>query len=192
MSLAAKRKTALILSVIGLLTSTVARADEPAAPPAPENSPTLVSRVVDHATASVESVQTMLGKALDLIGIRYRRGGTTPETGFDCSGFVNHVFREGLGLYLPHNAKQISKEGEVVGKNELQPGDLVFFNTMRRAFSHVGIYIGEGKFIHAPRAGGQVRIEDMGTKYWAKRFNGARRAEMAVAAPGTAEATTRQ
>ncbi|MDO8931596.1 MAG: C40 family peptidase, partial [Rhodocyclaceae bacterium] len=77
--------------------------------------------------------------------------------------------------YLPHNAKQISKSGEVVAKSELQPGDLVFFNTMRKAFSHVGIYLGDNKFVHAPRVGGTVRIEDMTESYWRKRFNGARR-----------------
>jgi cell wall-associated NlpC family hydrolase len=174
MFVTAKRKAAFALLALGLLSASGARADEPSASPRDE-SPTLVHRVVDHATASVESVQEMLGKALDLIGIRYRRGGTSPETGFDCSGFVNHVFREGLGLYLPHNAKQISKEGEVVSKNDLQPGDLVFFNTMRRAFSHVGIYLGDNKFVHAPRSGGAVRVEDMNESYWKKRFNGARR-----------------
>jgi len=174
MLLATIRKTALALSVVGLLASFGARADESVAA-APDESPTLVHRVVNQATASVASVQDVLGKALDLIGIRYRRGGTSPETGFDCSGFVNHVFKEGLGLYLPHNAKQISKEGEAVSKNELQPGDLVFFNTMRRAFSHVGIYLGDNKFVHAPRSGGAVRVEDMNESYWKKRFNGARR-----------------
>ena len=134
-----------------------------------------VDLVVGQASASVAGMQQTLEKALGLIGIRYRRGGTSPETGFDCSGFVGHVFREGLGLYLPHNAKQISKNGEIVAKNELQPGDLVFFNTMRRAFSHVGIYLGDDKFVHSPRAGGTVRVEDMNNSYWRQRFNGARR-----------------
>jgi cell wall-associated NlpC family hydrolase len=174
MLLAALRKTAIALSVISLLAPLGARADESATIP-PDEPTTLVHRVVDQAANSVASVQEMLGKALDLIGIRYRRGGSSPETGFDCSGFVNHVFREGLGLYLPHNAKQIAKEGEAVSRNDLQPGDLVFFNTMRRAFSHVGIYLGDNKFVHAPRTGGVVRIEDMNESYWKKRFNGARR-----------------
>lgn len=160
--------------IAGLLAGFGAHADEPPANAVPK-SPSLVGLVVDQATASVASVQSTLEKALNLIGIRYRRGGTSPETGFDCSGFVNHVFREGLGLYLPHNARQISTSGEVVDKNELQPGDLVFFNTMRRAFSHVGIYLGDNKFVHAPRAGGTVRVEDMNESYWRKRFNGARR-----------------
>jgi cell wall-associated NlpC family hydrolase len=159
---------------MGLLATFAAHADE-LPPSATGEQPTLVDRVVDHASASVAAVQETLDKALDLIGIRYHRGGTSPETGFDCSGFVSHVFKEGLGLYLPHNAKQISKSGEVVAKGNLQPGDLVFFNTMRRAFSHVGIYLGDNKFIHAPRSGETVRVEDMTESYWRKRFNGARR-----------------
>jgi cell wall-associated NlpC family hydrolase len=85
------------------------------------------------------------------------------------------MYQKTLGLVLPHNAKAQAAATEKIDKNELQPGDLVFFNTLRRAFSHVGIYIGEGKFIHSPRAGGEVRIEDMRESYWVKRFNGARR-----------------
>lgn len=113
-------------------------------------------------------------RALELIGIRYRRGGASPETGFDCSGFVDHVFEE-LGTILPRTAREISKNGETVKKSELQPGDLVFFKTMRHAFSHVGIYLGDNQFIHAPASGGEVRIDDMRLNYWLKRFNGARR-----------------
>jgi len=85
------------------------------------------------------------------------------------------MYENTLGLVLPHNAKAQAASTEKIDKSELQPGDLVFFNTLRRAFSHVGIYIGEGKFIHSPRSGGEVRIEDMRESYWAKRFNGARR-----------------
>ena len=129
---------------------------------------TLLQRATSGASA-------LVGNALELVGIRYRRGGTSPATGFDCSGFVDHVFREGLGLILPHNAKAISNSGEKIAKDELQPGDLVFFNTMRRAFSHVGIYLGDNQFVHAPASGGEVRVEDMSGGYWAKRFSGARR-----------------
>lgn len=145
----------------------------------------LVQQVRDTATEMVVS-------AMNFLGVRYKRGGNNAETGFDCSGFTRYVFENSLGLVLPRRADQQAKDAGLlaVKKDELKPGDLVFFNTMRRAFSHVGIYIGEGKFIHAPRTGGQVRIEDMSSKYWAKRFNGARRAELT--APGTAEATTRQ
>jgi cell wall-associated NlpC family hydrolase len=127
---------------------------------------------VDRATASA---QDAIDQAMGLLGIRYRRGGSSPEAGFDCSGFVSHVFREGLGLILPRNSRELSQSGDEIEKNELQPGDLVFFNTMRRAFSHVGIYLGDNQFVHAPRAGGRVRIEDLRDTYWNKRFNGARR-----------------
>ena len=122
-----------------------------------------------------DRVQRMLDGALGLVGIRYRRGGDSTETGFDCSGFVGFVVLENLGLRLPRTAREISQAGEPVAKTDLVPGDLVFFNTMRRAFSHVGIYIGDNQFVHAPRSGQKVRVEDMRESYWAKRYNGARR-----------------
>jgi cell wall-associated NlpC family hydrolase len=105
------------------------------------------------------------------------------EQGFDCSGFTRYVFEHSLGLVLPRRADEQAQQAGLaqVLRDELKPGDLVFFNTMRRAFSHVGIYVGDGKFIHAPRSGGEVRIEDMRQAYWSKRFNGARRAEVAAA-----------
>jgi cell wall-associated NlpC family hydrolase len=124
---------------------------------------------------ATNGVDTLLGEALGLIGVPYKRGGNSPERGFDCSGFVSHVYERSLGLILPHNAKAMSSEGEKVDKQELQPGDLVFFNTMRRAFSHVGIYVGDGLFVHSPRSGGKVRVEEINDSYWRKRYNGARR-----------------
>ena len=133
-------------------------------------------------------VQTMRDKASDMVlsamnflGVPYRRGGNTAETGFDCSGFTRHVFEMSLGLVLPRRVdEQASAPGLVkVGREELKPGDLVFFNTLKRTFSHVGIYIGDGKFIHSPRAGGAVRIEDMRIAYWQHRFTGARRVDAA-------------
>jgi len=132
---------------------------------------------VDSVRQAGEGMQRLVGGALELVGIRYRRGGNSAETGFDCSGFVVHVFREGLGLLLPRTSREISRTGTAVGKAELAPGDLVFFNTRRNAFSHVGIYLGDNQFVHAPRPGQQVRIEDMRARYWAARFNGARRIE---------------
>jgi cell wall-associated NlpC family hydrolase len=114
-------------------------------------------------------------KALDLLGIRYKRGGSTPENGLDCSGFVRLVFKDALGAELPRTAQEISKMGEHVEVKDLQPGDLVFYNTLRKGFSHVGIYLGDNKFIHSPSAGGQVRVESMDIAYWKKRFNGGRR-----------------
>ncbi|MFT5590177.1 MAG: cell wall-associated NlpC family hydrolase [Bradyrhizobium sp.] len=113
--------------------------------------------------------------ALGLIGIRYRMGGDTAESGLDCSGLVRLVFQEAWGETLPRTALEISRVGEKVDSHDMQPGDLVFYNTLRRGFSHVGIYLGDNKFIHSPSAGGEVRIESMDIGYWKKRFNGARR-----------------
>ncbi|MBC7405725.1 MAG: C40 family peptidase [Cytophaga sp.] len=114
-------------------------------------------------------------KAMDMLGIHYKRGGNTPENGLDCSGFVRYVFKNAVGAELPRTSQEISKIGEQINIKDLQPGDLVFYNTLRRGFSHVGIYLGDNKFIHSPAAGGQVRIESMDIGYWKKRFNGARR-----------------
>jgi cell wall-associated NlpC family hydrolase len=113
--------------------------------------------------------------AMGLLGIRYKFGGTTPEGGLDCSGLVRYIFKEAWDTDLPRTAEEISRVGEHIDKKDLQPGDLVFYNTLRRGFSHVGIYLGDNKFIHSPSAGGHVRIESMDIQYWKKRFNGARR-----------------
>lgn len=114
-------------------------------------------------------------RAMSMIGIRYQYGGTAPETGLDCSGLVRYVFKEVWGANLPRTSEEISQVGQHVDTRDLQPGDLVFYNTLRRSFSHVGIYLGDNKFVHAPSAGGQVRIESMDVGYWKRRFNGARR-----------------
>ncbi|QNP60260.1 C40 family peptidase [Paenacidovorax monticola] len=113
--------------------------------------------------------------AMGFLGVPYRRGGNSAETGFDCSGFVRAMYEQTVGLILPRKASQQATATEVIDKKDLQPGDLVFFNTMRRAFSHVGIYVGDGKFIHSPRSGSEVRVEDMRQAYWQRRFDGARR-----------------
>ena len=114
-------------------------------------------------------------QALSLLGTPYRFGGSSPDAGFDCSGLVRHVFAAVLDRDLPRRAEEISGVGRPVSRAELQPGDLVFFDTLRRAFSHVAIYIGEGRFVHAPARNGRVRIEGLDDRYWASRFNGARR-----------------
>ena len=113
--------------------------------------------------------------ALSFLGVKYRYGGDSARSGFDCSGFVRYVYEETLGTVLPHTAAQQARQGEKITENQLKPGDLVFFNTLRRAFSHVGIYIGNGQFIHAPRSGQTIRVENLDSPYWAKRFDGARR-----------------
>jgi NlpC/P60 family len=132
----------------------------------------LMSQARDRASDMVIS-------AMNFLGVPYRRGGTDANSGFDCSGFTRHIFEKSLGLVLPRRADEQANAGGLISirRDELKPGDLVFFNTLRRTFSHVGIYVGDGKFIHSPRAGGSVRVEDMRMSYWQNRFTGARRVD---------------
>lgn len=157
----------------GLIPNTSATASS--APP--ESS--LVRQVRDTAS-------DMVITAMNFLGVPYKRGGSSQDDGFDCSGFTRHIFEMSLGLVLPRRADdQAGAPGLLqIARDDLKPGDLVFFNTLKRTFSHVGIYIGEGKFIHSPRTGGAVRVEDMRFAYWNTRFTGARR----VDAPGEADA----
>jgi cell wall-associated NlpC family hydrolase len=130
----------------------------------------------NHASAGYfERASELAVQALTLIGVNYKYGSDSPDTGFDCSGLVSHVFQQVAGIVLPRNSQSLSKVGAKIDKSELQPGDLVFFNTRRRAFSHVGIYIGDARFVHAPRPGREVEIVDMHERYWQTRYNGARR-----------------
>ena len=117
----------------------------------------------------------LVGNAMKFLGVRYRYGGTSAETGFDCSGFVRAAFEQTIGRVLPRRAADQAAATQSIAKEDLKPGDLVFFNTMSRAFSHVGIYVGEGKFIHSPRTGSSVRVDNLDGSYWVSRFNGARR-----------------
>ncbi|HET7773181.1 MAG TPA: C40 family peptidase [Burkholderiaceae bacterium] len=150
----------------------------------------------DVATGAAGLASDLVMNAMGLLGVRYRMGGNDADSGLDCSGLVRLVFQQTFGLVLPRRSADISQLGEKVDRKELRPGDLVFFNTLRRAYSHVGIYVGDGKFLHAPSSGGEVRVESMNIPYWDKRFNGARRIEPAEqtataapnAAPGTAAA----
>ncbi|MBI1891824.1 MAG: C40 family peptidase [Burkholderiales bacterium] len=165
--------TALLLS--SLLCAPAARGMEPGNE---EAQPTTMEKIRGFTDRASELAM----RAMGLLGIRYKRGGNTPESGLDCSGFVRYVFKDAWGKELPRTAEEISRVGEKIEAHELQPGDLVFYNTLRHAFSHVGIYLGDNKFIHAPSSGGQVRIESMDLGYWKARFNGARRiSEPAVA-----------
>jgi len=132
---------------------------------------------VDHVSNVANVAGNIVISAMGFLGLPYKRGGSTFDTGFDCSGFVKALYEQSIGRVLPRSAAEQAAQTTKIDKDELQPGDLVFFNTMRRAFSHVGIYIGEGKFIHSPKPGAQVRIEDMNVRYWDKRYNGARRVE---------------
>ena len=143
------------------------------------NSPLMTSvRKTVRDTAS-----DLVMQAMNFLGVPYQRGGNTEQTGFDCSGFTRHIFENSIGLVLPRRAdEQATTAGLLsINRQELKPGDLVFFNTMKRTFSHVGIYVGDDKFIHSPRSGGEVRIEDMRESYWSRRFTGARRADLSAA-----------
>ncbi|PLC07389.1 hydrolase Nlp/P60 [Variovorax sp. RO1] len=122
-----------------------------------------------------ERTSDLVVTAIGFLGVPYRRGGNTAESGFDCSGFVRAMYNQTVGHVLPRRAEEQAAATEKIDRSQLKPGDLVFFNTMRRTFSHVGIYVGEGKFIHSPRSGAQVRVEDMNGSYWQRRFDGARR-----------------
>lgn len=165
---------ARFLSEKGLLNAPVS--SSPAEPPvSPAQTPSFVQQM--RAKASDVASDLVLS-AMHFLGVPYKRGGQSEEAGFDCSGFTRHIFELSLGLVLPRRSEEQAHAPGLlsVKRDELKPGDLVFFNTVRRTFSHVGIYVGEGKFIHSPRTGGEVRIEDMRAAYWTKRYNGARRA----------------
>jgi cell wall-associated NlpC family hydrolase len=169
--------------------------DRSSASAAASNSP-LPSKTIPHANADTmsgvtagsqdtmaksytrDNISELLVYALSLVGVKYQFGGNSAETGFDCSGFVRHVFTQ-LGMrVLPRRAEEMSRVGERVEKDELAPGDLVFYNTLKRPYSHVGIYLGEGRFVHSPSAGRSVEIVNMADNYWLRRYNGARRVSM--------------
>jgi len=135
----------------------------------------LLSRIGEVGNKVEARASELVLNAMAFLGVPYRLGGSSFETGFDCSGFVRAIYEQTAGLILPRRAEQQAAATQKIEKIDLQPGDLVFFNTMRRTFSHVGIYVGNGKFIHSPKPGAEVRVEDMGIAYWAGRFDGARR-----------------
>ncbi|MEI7843019.1 MAG: C40 family peptidase [Gallionellaceae bacterium] len=126
------------------------------------------------SSPSDEKTNDLLLYAMSLADTPYRYGGSNTEDGFDCSGFVGHVYKQTLNISLPRTSAEISREGKAISNNEVQPGDLVFFNTRHRAYSHVGIYVGEGKFIHAPKTGSRIKVDNM-KDYWLSRYSGARR-----------------
>jgi len=161
------------LVFVGLVHSSPAdTADDSASVPITQ----MVLSNMDQVRHSVtETASGLVSNALGFLGVPYKRGGASHTTGFDCSGFVKAVYAQTLGLILPHQAAQQAADSQHINQTDLQPGDLVFFNTMRRAFSHVGIYIGEGKFIHSPKPGDEVRVDNMDESYWRRRFDGARR-----------------
>jgi len=160
--------TALLLAASGLAHAEETALSEPRSEAAASETQT--------GTQAPDKTQDLLLYALSLNGTRYKFGGRSAESGFDCSGFVGYVYDKAAGLSLPRTASAISQAGAQIDKSELQPGDLVFFNTLRRAFSHVGIYLGDNRFIHASSSRrGDVMVSDLSEKYWSKRFDGARR-----------------
>ncbi len=173
-----QQKLLALFVVIGSLQAPLVLAQSATEPEASNRITSVASQLANTVTSSVvDSTESLINNAMQLIGVRYRWGGNTPQSGLDCSGFVRYVFNDTFGFLLPRKSAQMSQVGLEIRKDELRPGDLVFFNTMRHAFSHVGIYVGDNKFIHAPSRGKSIRVDDMTKAYWEKRYNGARRME---------------
>ena len=173
-----QQKLLALFVVIGSLQAPAVLAQSATEPEASNRITSVASQLANTVTSSVvDGTESLINNAMQLIGVRYRWGGNTPQSGLDCSGFVRYVFNDTFGFLLPRKSAQMSQVGLEIRKDELRPGDLVFFNTMRHAFSHVGIYVGDNKFIHAPSKGKSIRVDDMTKAYWEKRYNGARRME---------------
>ncbi len=152
--------------------------------PGCSTTPTSISRATTTAPYvkfdNTDDAAQVVMYAYGLIGTGYRFGGRNPEAGLDCSGMVSYIVEQVSGKRLPHNAARIAAATRKIDRNELQPGDLVFFNTLNRRHSHMGIYLGDGKFIHAPSSKGKVRIEAMSNRYFSSRFDGARTLQPAI------------
>lgn len=127
--------------------------------------------------AEANRIEVLLRRAMGLLGTPYRWGGTSPDSGFDCSGLVSYVFRTALGIELPRVSRDMAGNGEKVDRAALSAGDLVFFGRRGKRVDHVGIYVGDGQFVHAPRTGRDVTVSRLDTGYWAGRFLQARRVE---------------
>ena len=157
------------------------RRQEAKAPPAPspkvEFSEPASSQSSSKRTAALSrrEADELIGNAMGLLGVSYRFGGTSVSSGFDCSGFMQHIFRKTMQINLPRTSAEQAKMGVAVSRSELQPGDMVFFSTSRGRISHVGLYIGNNRFIHAPRTGKSIEITSLGNKYWNSKYVTARR-----------------
>ena len=141
---------------------------------------------LDPVTAIAAAQHPLTRQALTHLGIDYRYGGDAPNEGFDCSGLIFYSAQTSLGLKLPRRSADLARVGQKIDRQELAIGDLVFFNTLGRRYSHVGIYLGNELFVHAPSSGGQVRVENITKQYWAKRYNGARRIDPVMLADRSA------
>jgi cell wall-associated NlpC family hydrolase len=164
-----RRTLAATLAAVALLAAVPAHADNASF------AETARTAVTGAAGKVRDGAQELAVYALGLLGVRYRFGGESPESGLDCSGLVRHVFQQVTGVTLPRTAAEMSRVGDGIARHELEPGDLVFFNTRRMPFSHVGIYLGDNRFVHAPARGREVEVADLSNRYWQRQFNGARR-----------------
>lgn len=131
-----------------------------------------LSQFKQDSSAGTEDISIA---AVGLVGVPYRYGGNTPSGGFDCSGLIGYVYNKAANVKLPRTIQEMSRKGQGIGEQPPAPGDLVFFNTTGETYSHAGIYVGQGRFVHAPSAGGTVRLEKIDTPYWAARYTEARR-----------------
>jgi len=139
----------------------------------PQKTDTAKAGAGNHGLGAIEasgSGREVVMYALGLLDVGYQFGGKNPEAGLDCSGMVSFIYRNALGMDIRGSAADLAKRGRAVAASDIQAGDLVFFNTLGRSFSHVGIYIGDQKFIHAPSSHGKIRIESMNNSYFASRF----------------------
>jgi cell wall-associated NlpC family hydrolase len=154
----------------------------------------LVQKLGDQMSAAGKVVSDKASElvvtAMGFLGVPYKRGGNSFDAGLDCSGFVRLIYEQTVGMVLPRRSAEQAAATTPIEKSELQPGDLVFFNTLKSTFSHVGIYVGDHKFIHAPRSGAVVRVEDMRVAYWQQRFDGARRVDASAPSAKSIPAST--
>ena len=160
----------VVLSLAACSSSTPPAAKSSVKTSPPSNATSVRISDIDHDSVSNE----LMLHSMSLIGTPYRFGGSNRNTGFDCSGMVQFVYRETLNVSLPRTARDMAAAGKVINKNQLKVGDLVFFNTNGKKFSHVGLYIGENRFIHAPSSKSSIKINYLSDKYYASRFTGAR------------------
>ncbi len=188
---APQRNPLALIVALTALAASFGVAAQPASRPAKET-PTLEKlerNLRDLGQRARDAAAEISTTALGLVGVDYKFGGNHPDQGLDCSGFVRYVFAQATGITLPRSAREQARVGKTISRDELQPGDLVFFNTRRFQYSHVGVYLGDSRFIHSPSRGGVVEVVDLDNSYWRKTFNGARRV-IGAAVAGEASAAT--
>lgn len=161
------RKIAWLLCAICVFVTSFAAADE-------NDDDTAQTKEVAVGRDSQDMIGSMLLQSVSLIGIPYKWGGNTPQQGMDCSGFIRYVFKKSLGINLPRTASEMAKVGKRVSIDELEPGDLIFFNTKRGYNTHMGMYIGNNKFIQAPHTGADIQVTELNSA-WRAKINGAKR-----------------